>query len=221
MNEPSKYGVIVCPPNGTQILRFVEKPVEFVGDRINAGIYIFNQNILKRIPLQPTSIEQEIFPQMSKDGELQAFDLKGFWMDVGQPKDYLTGVGLYLQSLEDKNVLPKGDHIHGNVLIDASAKIGKGCSIGPNVTIGANVTIEDGVRISRAAILDGARIKSYSLITSSIVGWKSTVGKWARIENGSVLGDDVTVRDELYVNGAIILPNKSISANIRDPQVIM
>lgn len=221
MNEPSKYGVIVCEPNGSQILRFVEKPIEFVGDRINAGIYIVNPQILNRIQPRPTSIERDVFPQMAQDGELHAFDLKGFWMDVGQPRDYLTGVGLYLQSLEMKGALPKGDHIIGNVLIDPSAKIGKNCSIGPNVTIGPNVIIEDGVRISRAAILEGAHIKAHTLINSCIVGWKSTVGKWVRMENGSVLGDDVNVKDELYVNGAIVLPNKSLSSNIHEPQIIM
>lgn len=28
---------------------------------------------------------------MAKYGELYAFELSGFWMDVGQPKDFLTG----------------------------------------------------------------------------------------------------------------------------------
>lgn len=28
---------------------------------------------------------------MARDQELYAFELSGFWMDVGQPKDFLTG----------------------------------------------------------------------------------------------------------------------------------
>jgi mannose-1-phosphate guanylyltransferase len=86
----------------TSIERFVEKPVEFVSNRINAGIYIFNTNILKRISLRPTSIEKEIFPEMAGDGELHSFDLEGYWMDVGQPKDFLTGTCLYLANLAKK-----------------------------------------------------------------------------------------------------------------------
>lgn len=195
--------------------------MEFVGDRINAGIYIFNSPILKRIQPIPTSIERDIFPQMAQDGELHAFDLDGFWMDVGQPKDYLIGIGLYLDSLEKKGHLPKGDNIIGNVLIDPSAKIGKGCIIGPNVTIGPNVIIEDGVRVVKSAILEGARIKSNSFINGCIVGWKASVGKWVRMEGGSVLGDDVSVKDELYINGAIVLPNKSLSSNVPEPQILM
>ena len=41
--------------------------------------------------LQPTSIEKEVFPAIAADHQLHSFDLAGFWMDIGQPKDFLTG----------------------------------------------------------------------------------------------------------------------------------
>jgi len=47
--EPSAYGVVVQKPDSSVIDRFVEKPVEFVGNRINAGIYLFNPSVLDRI----------------------------------------------------------------------------------------------------------------------------------------------------------------------------
>ena len=40
-----------------------------------------------------------------------------------------------------------------------------------------------------------------------------------RMENVSVLGEDVIIQDELYVNGARILPHKNISASSPDPQI--
>lgn len=55
------------------------------------GMYIFNPSILDRIEIKPTSIEKEVFPFMAKEKELYAFELSGFWMDIGQPKDFLTG----------------------------------------------------------------------------------------------------------------------------------
>jgi mannose-1-phosphate guanylyltransferase len=160
---------------------------------------------------------------MAKDGELHAMDLPGYWMDVGQPKDYLIGLGLYLKNLSDKQpkMLTHNDGIKGNVLIDPSAKIGRNCLIGPDVTIGAGVIVEDGARIINTAILEGARIKSHAFVSSTIVGWRATVGAWSRVEGGAVLGDDVTVNDELHVNGAIVLPNKTLSTNIITPQIIM
>ena len=220
VEEPSKYGVIVHKPDHpSRIDRFVEKPVEFVGNRINAGLYILNPSVLRRIELRPTSIEQETFPAIVKDGQLHSFDLEGFWMDVGQPKDFLSGTCLYLSSLtkrgSKKLESSSKPYVYGgNVLVDPSAKIGKNCRIGPNVTIGPNVVVGDGVRLQRCVLLAGSKVKDHAWIKSTIVGWNSSIGKWARLENVSVLGDDVTIGDEIYVNGGSILPHKSIKANI-------
>lgn len=228
VEEPSKYGVIVHKPNhASRIDRFVEKPVEFVGNRINAGIYILNTSVLSRIEKnRPTSIEQETFPAIVRDGLLHSFDLEGFWMDVGQPKDFLTGTCLYLSSLAKHNpkmlVSPSESYVHGgNVMVDPSAKIGKNCRIGPNVVIGPDVVIGEGVRLQRCTLLPGCKVKDHAWVKSTIVGWNSSVGKWARLENVTVLGDDVTIGDEIYVNGGSILPHKSIKANVDIPAIIM
>jgi mannose-1-phosphate guanylyltransferase len=228
VEEPSKYGVIVHKPNhASRIDRFVEKPVEFVGNRINAGIYMLNTSVLSRIEKnRPTSIEQETFPAIVRDGQLHSFDLEGFWMDVGQPKDFLTGTCLYLSSLTKKNskllVSPSESYVYGgNVMIDPSVKIGKNCRIGPNVVIGKGVVIGDGVRLQRCTLLPGSRVKDHAWIKSTIVGWNSSVGKWARLENVTVLGDDVSIGDEIYVNGGSVLPHKSIKANVDVPAIIM
>lgn len=103
VEEPSKYGVVVYGDQG-RINSFIEKPQEFVSNKINAGIYILNPSVLKRIQLKPTSIEKEVFPEMAKEAELYAFELEGFWMDVGQPKDFLKGLPtqLYFKSLIKK-----------------------------------------------------------------------------------------------------------------------
>ena len=41
------------------------------------------------------------------------------------------------------------------------------------------------------------------------------------MENVSVLGEDVLIHDELYINGARILPHKSIVVSVPEPQIIM
>ncbi|UKZ76683.1 mannose-1-phosphate guanyltransferase [Trichoderma virens FT-333] len=208
VEEPSKYGVVVHKPNHpSRIDRFVEKPVEFVGNRINAGMYIFNTSVLNRIELRPTSIEKETFPAMVADNQLHSFDLEGFWMDVeGQQGAHS----------------PTESYVHGgNVLIHPTAKIGKNCRIGPNVTIGPDVVVGDGVRLQRCVLLSASKVKDHAWVKSTIVGWNSTVGRWARLENVTVLGDDVTIGDEIYVNGGSVLPHKSIKANVDVPAIIM
>lgn len=47
------------------------------------------------------------------------FTVSGFWMDVGQPKDFLTGMGMFLHHLREKHpeLLYDGPGIIGNVLV--------------------------------------------------------------------------------------------------------
>lgn len=224
VEEPSKYGVVVFDAQSGKVDRFVEKPKEFVGNKINAGIYLFNPTILNRIEEKPTSIEKETFPAMAKDGQLYCKTLDGFWMDVGQPKDFLTGTGLYLDHLNSHSAtrsLHSGEGIIGPVLMDPTATIGKGCIIGPNVVLGPKCVIQDGVRIQNSTLLSGSTVKSNALIKNSIIGWDCTIGRWARIENITVLGQDVHISDEIYVNGGKILPHKTISETIPEPSIIM
>eukprot|EP01130_Rhizamoeba_saxonica_P008455 TRINITY_DN3425_c0_g1_i1.p1 TRINITY_DN3425_c0_g1~~TRINITY_DN3425_c0_g1_i1.p1 ORF type:complete len:362 (-),score=83.88 TRINITY_DN3425_c0_g1_i1:38-1123(-) len=221
--EPSKYGVVLYNEVG-KIERFVEKPQVFVGNRINAGIYIFNQSILNRIEAVPTSIETEIFPRMCSEGQLYAMDLPGFWMDVGQPKDYLSGLCLYLahkKKFAPEELSEPTEGIISPCLIDPSAKIGKNCIIGPYVTIGPDCVIEDGVRLQRTSLFKGAKVKNNSWVDSSIIGWDSTIGRWCRVEGVSVLGTDVTINDELYINGGRILDHKTIKASVPIPDIVM
>jgi mannose-1-phosphate guanylyltransferase len=255
--------------------RFVEKPKAFVGDKINAGIYVLSTSVLNRIELRPTSIEQEVFPFIAQDSKLYAMTLQGYWMDIGQPKDYLIGLQLHLASLQRSGdtSLATGNKVKGNVLIDPSVSLGEKCLIGPDVCIGKDCVIGEGVRLRNCVIMSGTKIKDYaqvmrpllteasskrargmqlrhtngapycakrpllcasvaeaSLLSSpsrepqvlgSIIGWQSSIGRWARIENGSVVGEDVHFKDEIYVNGGIVLPHKEIKENVNTPQIIM
>ncbi|EFJ46105.1 hypothetical protein VOLCADRAFT_81984 [Volvox carteri f. nagariensis] len=222
VDDPTKYGVVVMDEYG-QVQRFVEKPKEFVGDKINAGIYVCSPSILKRIELRPTSIEREVFPHVAADNMLYAYTLNGYWMDVGQPKDYLKGLHLYLDSMaiRQSSLLAHGPGISGNVLVDPTAKIGEGCLIGPDVSISAGCVIGNGVRLSHCVIMRGVQIKDHTKVDLSIIGWDSRVGAWSRLENHCVLGEDVQCKDELYLNGAVVLPHKEIKDSVPAPAIIL
>lgn len=206
-----------------KVQNFVEKPKIFVGNKINAGIYLLNPSVLDRIELKPTSIEKEVFPKIAAEKKLYAMVLPGFWMDIGQPKDYITGLRLYLDSLRKKSSskLATGSNIIGNVLVDETALIGDECLIGPDVAVGPGCVIESGVRLSHSTVMRGVRIKKHACISYSILGWHSSVGRWARIENMTILGEDVHVGDEVYSNGGVILPHKEIKSSILKPEIVM
>ncbi|CAI5482828.1 unnamed protein product [Closterium sp. Yama58-4] len=222
VEDPSKYGVVIMDDAGA-VSRFVEKPKTFVGDTINGGIYILSPSVLERVELRPMSIEKDIFPRIAMDKKLYAMVHTGYWMDVGQPKDYLEGIKTYLHHKRSSHpgMLATGSNIVGNVIVDPSATISKSASVGPDVVVGPNCIIHDGARIHGSVLLGGSRIGSGSLILNSIIGWNSTVGKWTRIQKNSVLGEDVTVNDEVLINGAKVLPHKEVKADVDTPQIIM
>ena len=78
-----------------------------------------------------------------------------------------------------------------------------------------------GACIKRSTILEGSTIRSHAWLDSCIVGWRSTVGRWVRMEGTTVLGEDVIVKDEIYINGGQVLPHKSIQSSVPEPQIIM
>jgi mannose-1-phosphate guanylyltransferase len=224
-----KYGVVVYDKSSGQIDQFVEKPKQFVGDRINSGIYVLNKSILKRIPLAKTSIETQVFPAMAASGELFCMELEGFWMDIGQPPDYLTGLDKFLPHCHPriaKLVTPEqaaaGKFVlHGSVVIDSTAVIEEGAELGPNVTIGPNCRIGACARLTNCAILNNTKVGKGAYIHKSIIGWNNTIGAHAHIDNVTVTGDDVQIAPAIIINGAKVLPNKGVKENVFEPIVIM
>ncbi|EPR62968.1 GDP-D-mannose pyrophosphorylase [Toxoplasma gondii GAB2-2007-GAL-DOM2] len=244
VENPSIYGVVLHDEEG-RVSDFIEKPQQFVGRCINAGLYILNTSVIDRIQLRPTSIEKEIFPQMAREKKLFCFKLDGYWADIGQPKDFLKGMTLHLDAMRQQQEatshqegevengvdrdarvpssarLVSGPQFIGNVLVDPSAKIGEDCLIGPDVTIDRGVVVGRGCRLQRSALMEGVRVGDYTWMETAIVGWQSRIGKWCRIEGLTVVGEDVHIRSECCINGAFVLPHKSITQSIREPGSII
>lgn len=227
VDEPAKYGKSVVVPHETGLIdRFVEHGRTFAGNLINAGVYIFSPSIFDRISLRPTSMEKEVLPSLAAEEQLYCQKLEGYWMNIKKPPDFLQGTSLYLAYVrkhrpKDLAEAPAGSSLDGNVLVDPTAQIGIGCKLGPDVVLGPGCVVEDGVRLSRCILLDGVRVCSHAVVMDSILGWRSTVGSWARVEGVSVLGEDVHIDPELCINGALILPHKTIGDSVATPQIIM
>lgn len=250
VKDPSRYGVLNINEDDMSIISFIEKPKEYVGNRINAGVYVIEERITEYIKRGECSIEKDVFPVLAKQNELTYYDLNGFWMDIGQPRDYLEGVRLFLTKglgCHDNMCITDSSHYfnknHENVsfddlkketnidfynfkinnsftivasLVDNSAKIGIGSMIGPNVVIGKNVRIGNYVRIIDSTIMDGAVIEDGCYVKYSIVGWKAVIRKWARIENYTVLGEQVEIGEGISLTNCVILPNKKIVTSSTD-----
>jgi mannose-1-phosphate guanylyltransferase len=113
-------------------------------------------------------------------------------MDIGQPKDFLTGTCLFLPSLRQKQPerLCSGPGIVGNMFVDPRAHIGQNCSIGPSVSMGPGVVVGDGVCIRWCTVLKDAHIHSHSWLESCSMGWHGRVSQWVQMKNLKVLHED-------------------------------
>ncbi|XXG78665.1 hypothetical protein AAC387_Pa08g2564 [Persea americana] len=218
VEDPSKYGVVIMDEKTGKVEKFIEKPQKFMGVKINTGIYLFNPSVLDRIQLKPTSMEKEVFPKIVDDKKLYAMVISGFWMNIGQPKNYISGLSLYLDFLRHtcSSKLASSGNLIGNVLIDKSARIGEGCSIGPDVAIGPNCVIESNVDLSHCTLMKGVHIGGRAKVCNSIIGWNSTIGNSAQVYGLTIIGEGANVNDGVELKGATIFPHSVVKASIRN-----
>nr|XP_058911185.1 mannose-1-phosphate guanyltransferase alpha isoform X3 [Kogia breviceps] len=136
----------------------------------------------------------------------------------------------------------------GNVYIHPTAKVAPSAVLGPNVSIGEGVTIGEGVRLRESIVLHGATLQEHTCVLHSIVGWGSTVGRWARVEGTpndpnpndprahmdseslfkdgkllpaiTILGCRVRIPAEVLILNSIVLPHKELSRSFTN-QIIL
>ncbi|CAL9049202.1 unnamed protein product, partial [Musa banksii] len=130
--EPSKYGVVLLDEESGQVKEFVEKPPVFVGNRIDAGVYLPSIDVLSRVLPRLRLLERQVFPSIAAREACTLWFMLDFWMDMGQPKDYLAGLRFCLDYVKrhSPSALAAGQYIIGKVLVDGSAKVGEEYSIG-------------------------------------------------------------------------------------------
>ncbi len=220
--DPSKYGVVSSDEEG-RILSFHEKPKTFVGDCINAGVYLFKTEVLARLSLTPPTDMVHFLQALVEDRQLFAFKLQHFWMDIGQPADYLKGTELYLDHLRKTapNSLAAGEGILGNVLVHPTATVHPDSLIGPNVCIGAHCTVAAGARLQDCCLFSESAVGKSSYLSRTIVSWRSKIGAWTRIEGLSVVAEDCTVADELMLSRVMIFQQKSVTQSSIEPGLIL
>src|SRR3954451_7966081 len=90
VDDVSSYGVVPTNEDGS-VIEFREKqPGPAPTNRINAGAYVLEREVVERIPAgRSVSFEKEVFPSLVEDGLLYGFHQDGYWIDIGTPERYL------------------------------------------------------------------------------------------------------------------------------------
>lgn len=221
VDDPSPFGCVVHDASG-KVSAFIEKPPkgEEPTNEINAGTYLLEREILNYIPAgRKVSIEHETFPQVIAAGKaLYGYTTDDYWLDLGRPEQYLAAHRDVLSGMmpllvefgisgEGKEVLQGHPgvvppvHAAGDVVVDASARVGPNVVLGQSCSIGADAVIRESVLWDRVSVGSGA------VIEQAILASRVTVGAKARVGAGSVIGHDVSVEP-----GATIEPGARLGS---------
>lgn len=229
VEDPSRYGVAEMAEDD-RIKRFVEKPPreKAPSNLINAGIYVLNPEIFDCIPEDtPMSIEHQVFPKLAREGKLYGHEFQDFWIDIGEPADYLTANKLFLD-------MQKGNKTSRDFFLESSAEIrepsivgnqvnvGKKAKIGPHVSLGDHAGIGKGARIECSIIFPRTIISDFTTVKNALIGEAVLIGKHVKIGEGCIIGDHAIIHDNLTLKRDVtICPSKEVSESVLTPKCLM
>ncbi|MCM8804658.1 MAG: NDP-sugar synthase [Candidatus Omnitrophica bacterium] len=203
VNDPSSYGLIVTDDE-MKITKFIEKPKQedIITDTINAGVYVFQPEVLDEIPKGiEVSVEKEIFPSILEKGkDMYGYIHYGYWLDVGTIEKYkkanfdlIDGKIELLYKKTDVNIeKPINSFIDDNVSVDGKLIIDENVSILENssfkgkVIIGKNSFINKNVIIENSIIMEDVIVGENSFIKDSIIGNSVIIKNNCEIYNSSI-----------------------------------
>eukprot|EP00123_Amoebidium_parasiticum_P022604 comp9105_c0_seq1/m.4274 comp9105_c0_seq1/g.4274 ORF comp9105_c0_seq1/g.4274 comp9105_c0_seq1/m.4274 type:complete len:425 (-) comp9105_c0_seq1:465-1739(-) len=180
-------------------------------------------------------LEQDVLEPIAGTGRLYAFYNNDPWCQIKTAETAMVANRAYLQIMKAKNSPalaqnePGKPQITGNVIIHRTAHVAPSAKIGPDAVIGPRVRVGEGCRVANSIILDDVNLKPHACILNSVIGWRSRVGLWARVEGTkeanhneqvfsrgtknpgiTTIGQDVVIGNEVIVRDCIVLPNKTV-----------
>jgi len=200
-----KFGAVMVEDG--KVKQIIEKPVANISKYANVGAYVFNKSIFSFELKKTERGEYEITDyatELARMGNMEFEVVKGYWLPVGYPWNYLEAnvdmLHMMPEAITDPsakvedNVTIKGKVIIGantvirsGTYIEGPAFIGKDCEIGPNAYIRKDTILMDGVR-TRAEIVDSVFMDKATAKHDCYIG-HSVIGESVNIAAGTVTAD--------------------------------
>lgn len=177
--DVQSYGMVVADADG-RIQSFQEKPKpeEALSTLASTGIYIFEPDVLCKIPAgQVYDIGSQLFPQLAQEKQPFYVQNRPFnWLDIGRVSDYWSVLQRVLSGEIDYMRMPGKEvrpgvwvglntqvpwdkvKIEGPVYIGSSVQIEPGATIIGPAWIGNGSVIRTGARITRGVLFEYTRI---------------------------------------------------------------
>lgn len=205
VEDVTRFGAVVV--EDSKVKGIVEKPDENISRYANAGAYVFDTDIF-RIELKKTGRGEfeitDYVTELARMGRMDFEVVRGRWLSVGYPWNYLEANVALLREIEDKSVddsveiednvtmkgvvvIGKGSVIKSGTYIEGPVFIGEGCEVGPGAYLRKDTVLMDGVR-TRAEIVDSVLMDGVTAKHSSYIG-HSVLGENTNVAAGTVTAD--------------------------------
>ncbi|HEY9059272.1 MULTISPECIES: sugar phosphate nucleotidyltransferase [Oscillospiraceae] len=187
VDNPSAYGVIEHDKNGF-VTAFKEKPQphESSSNLINAGVYIFEPQLLDEIPSgRAVSIERETYPLLLQKGfKIAVYNRCSYWLDLGTPEKYLKAhndilegnlqIGNHdfnknLQCISKTAKISHNAKIIGPVYIGDNVEIGSFAVIGPDTALCDDSSVGMGAKVVGSVVWDHVHVGGGASVVNSVV----------------------------------------------------
>ena len=204
VTDPRAFGCV--PTDNGRVTAFLEKTEDPPTDQVNAGCYVFQRQIIDRIPRgREVSVEREVFPGLLSDGGIAVCGYVDttYWRDMGTPEDFVRGSADLVRGIAPSSALQQQ---RGERLVHDGAAVSPGALLVGGTVVGRGAEIGPGVRLDGAVIFDGVRVEAGAVIERSIVGLGARIGPRALLRD-AVIGDGAHIgaRCEL-LGGARVWP---------------
>ena len=213
--DPRPYGLVETEADG-RLRRFREKPAaseELTTDTINAGIYLIDAELVRRLPAdRPASIEREFFPALIADGvPCFGFTEPAYWRDIGSPAAYHLAQVDLLDGRVRSSLPPPGSPRGGSWVADGARTAGaqieapsvlgprvvveSGAHVGPHAVIGEGSRIGTGARVANAVLWERVHVGTGSVLRDCVIAADARIGAHAEVGAGVVLAAGAVVPD--------------------------
>ncbi|HEX9341388.1 MAG TPA: bifunctional sugar-1-phosphate nucleotidylyltransferase/acetyltransferase [Thermoplasmata archaeon] len=204
--DPRAFGVVEMGDG--KVVGLEEKPRRPTSNLINAGIYIFDEDIFPLIDKTPRSQrgEYEItdtIRALMAARDVYGFRIPGDWIDVGRPWDLLRANAALLASLKGTNHgdvdagatlvgevaveedarVRKGAYIEGPAIVGAGAEIGPNCYVRPATSIGPNAKVGSACEVKNSILMASAHVPHQNYVGDSILGERCNLGAGTKVAN--------------------------------------
>jgi bifunctional UDP-N-acetylglucosamine pyrophosphorylase/glucosamine-1-phosphate N-acetyltransferase len=221
VEEPSEYGVVETVGSGEEVdaVGIVEKPDDPPTDLANAGVYVFDRDVLEYAQGTAHSNrgEREItssIAEMMDDGYRFGVVEHDYWLDVGYPWDLLDANDMVLRRTEakERGEVERGVTLKGEVVVEEGARllsgtyvegpvlVREGAEVGPNAyvrgpaVVGAGAHVGNAVEVKNSVLLPGASVSHLSYVGDSVVGEDANFGAGTVVANLRHDGENIRAR---------------------------